>query len=351
MLAPLIHILPLTTFRRERRLPVPGRVTAREDQKVTSLDIVADAHFGQDHVMIDVARSFGIQPEIAQHLIQVKAGETITKDQKIAQKAGLIPQIVHSPCNGRIVLVGSGRILMETGEGIFELRARIPGKVTRLIPYRGVEITFHGALVKGVWGNGQLGLGLMLPIVEAANGLLSINNIDVSLRGSILLAGYCNDPSTLQSAGELPVRGLILGGLSPALIPLAEKMQYPIVVVDGFGSKSMDSTAYKLLTSNAKREVTLNAENYNRQTGVRPEILIPLPVTNEPPLPREQETFAPDQTVRMTRAPHAGAVGTLVKLLPGLTTIPSGLRVASAEVRLESGELEVYPLANLEVLE
>ncbi len=350
MLAPVIHILPLTTLRRERLLPVNGRITARLDQKVTALDVVAEANYGQEHILIDVASSLGVRTDAAQRLIQVKAGQTVARGEVIAQRISLIPQTLKAQAAGRVLLVGNGQVLIEAGEGTFELRAGMPGTVTQQISERGVEITFSGALVQGVWGNGQVGLGLMLPVLSAADEVISKNQVDVSLRGSILLAGYCNDPAILQTAAELPVRGMIFGSLSPALLPLALQVHYPIIVVDGFSHRPMDSTAYKLLTTNGKREVTLNAETYDGHSGVRPEIYIPLPVTQEPPQPREVGSFAPGQPVRVTRAPFACATGTVISLLPGLTTAPSGLRAATAEIRLESGEQILVPLVNLEVI-
>ena len=112
----------------------------------------------------------------------------------------------------------------------------------------------------------------------------------------------------------------------------------------------MNSAAYKLLTTSDKREATVNAEHFDRYSGNRPEVIIPLPVSTEPQEPNGYEAFAVGQTVRMRRPPHAGAIGSISNVHTGLSLLPSGLRARSADVRLENGETVLVPLVNLEVV-
>ena len=350
MLAPVTHILPLTTFRRERLLPVPGRITVRMEQKVNPLDVVAEINVGSGHLLIDVAGLLGLQPEAARNRIQVYVGETIPHGRVIARRTRHFQRDILAPGTGRVLMVEAGKVLMEVSQDTIELRASIPGVVTRAVSNRGVEIRFKGALIQGIWGNGRMDFGLMIPMHFLPGESLVPRQLVGSLRGSVLLAGTCSDPAVLQIANDLLMRGIILGSLSPALIPLACRVDYPIIVIDGFGKQPMNGAAFKLLNSHARRETTLNAEPFDRHSGVRPEIYIPLAVPVEPPPPIDVGTFEPDQAVRLRRAPHAGEIGTLVRLSPGLVSMPSGLRVVSAEVKLDSGEQLILPLANLEVL-
>ena len=127
-------------------------------------------------------------------------------------------------------------------------------------------------------------------------------------------------------------------------------MRYPILVLDGFGAMPMNTAAYDLLTSNNKREVTVNAEHFDRYNGNRPEAIIPLPISNEPDEPNAYEPFAVGQRVRMRRSPHAGMLGTLANLPSGMSTLQSGLRAPAGEVKLENGTSVLVPLVNLEVV-
>lgn len=350
MLAPVNHILPLTTIERERVLPVAGNVIAKLNQNVSSTDLIAEATWSREHLLIDVARTLSISANAADRLIQVKVNDKVPEGSEIAVGKGLFPRTIRSPRDGRVVAVGGGQVLMETGDASIQLRAGIPGTIVHIIPNRGAIIRTVGSLIQGTWGNGRIESGILFNLTEGPDDVLTASRLDVSLRGSIILAGLIRDAETFRTATELSVRGMILSSISPGLLPAAQQARFPILAIDGFGQTPMNSAAYKLLTTNAKRDVTINAEAFNRYTGARPEIIIPLPVSQEPPPPTDVSTLEAGQTVRLRRAPHAGEIGTLTRLHPGLSSLPSGLRAPAGDVKLENGEQILVPLVNLEIV-
>ena len=350
MLAPVTHILPLTTIQRERTLPVRGIVNARLNQRVSATDVVGEARWAREHVLLDVARRLGVSAGAADRLMRCHVGDELAANALVAASGGLFPREVRTPREGRVMAVGAGQVLLEVGDVNVQLRAGIPGIVMQVLPDRGVVIQTVGALIQGVWGNGRIEMGLMINMMDTPNEMLDPGRLDVSLRGSVILGGHCRDAETLQAAAELPVRGLILSSIQPGAIPAAMQMRYPIVVTDGFGQLPMNAAAYRLLTTNAKRDVTVNAETFDRYSGARPEVIIPLPVTQEPPMAEGVDTFAVGKQVRLRAAPHRGVIASIVKVHAGLRALPSGLRTPCADVRLESGETVLIPLANLEVV-
>ena len=246
---------------------------------------------------------------------------------------------------------GGGQILLDTSGKEFELKAGISGEVIELIPNRGVVIQEVGALIQGVWGNGRINSGTLHVLADDPAHILKASQMDISIRSFVILAGSCQDAESLKAAADITARGLILSSLHPSLLGVARKMPYPIIVTDAIGKQAMNVDAYKIISTNAQREnVTINAEAYNIYTGVRPEIIIPLPHSDLPPTPNEVESLKPGQRVRLCRAPHAGAAGTLVELHSGLRVLPNGLRVLAGEVKLNNGEQITVPLVNLEVL-
>ena len=350
MLAPVLHVLPLTTIVRERSLPVAGKVNAHMNQRVNPTDVIAEANFAREHILLDVARTFGVSTTAADKLIKVKEGDRLTQGALVAESGGIVARAIRAPRPGRVMVAGGGQVLMEVGDARIELKAGLPGTVIQVLPERGVVIRTAGALVQGMWGNGRIDSGLMRVLIEKPDEVLAADRLDVSLRGSVILGGHVRDAETLRAAADLPVRGLIIPSLLSPLIQTAYQMRYPILVLDGFGTLPMNSAAFKLLTTNKEREVTVNAEHFDRYSSHRPEAIIPLPISSEPEEPNNYVTFAVGATVRMRRPPFTGMVGTVANLPAGLSLLPSGLRAPAADVRLENGETVSVPLVNLEVV-
>jgi hypothetical protein len=350
MLASITHFLPLTTIVRKRILPCDGRILATVGQKVVPSDVVATAIVGRQHLILDIALSLRVSPRRVAALLKIKRGQKVNQDDVVAETTGLFSREVRSPANGRIVAIGGGKLVLETGGTPTELLAGITGVITEIVEERGVVIRATGSVIQGLWGNGQLDTGVMISIMDRPDEVFDPTRLDIAVRSSIILGGYVDNPAVLKSASDLPVRGLILSSMSPALLPLASQMSFPIMLIDGFSRQPLNSTAYKLLSTNVRRAITLNAVAYDRFRGDRPEIFISLPVSQDLPEPRELETFLPGQALRVISLTRPARIGTLVRISPNQAILPNGLRVKTADVQLESGEKILVPLTNLEVL-
>lgn len=349
MISTTTHILPLARITRYRMLPQPGTVLVRAGQQVEATDIIAETDLHTKHIMLDVARGLGISRGKAGDFIQRELGETVSKDSIIARKAGARREI-RSPANGKVVAIGGGQVLLEVATRKFELAAGISGLVIDIEPDFGVTIETTGAWVQGVWGNGQLEVAGLKVLMDSNEHILTPDAVDPSLRGQIILAGYCGDRQVLEQAGKDHWSGLILGSMATQLVPVASKMNYPIVVLEGFGRIPMNEVAYRLLSTSDQREVVLNAMAYDPLKNERPEVVIPLEGAGEPPAAHDLKYLEPGLQVRLLSAPHRSAIGMIDNILPGLTVFPGGLRAQGAEVQLGDGEKVIVPLANIEVL-
>jgi hypothetical protein len=263
---------------------------------------------------------------------------------------GITRRVLRAPVSGDIVLIRDGKILLEVETPPYELQAGMVGVISDLIADHGAIVETTGALVQGVWGNGHMDFGLMQNELEGPDSRLTSDQLDVSLRGAVVLGGYCDDPHVFRSAADIPLKGLILASMSASLVSLALKMPYPIVVIGGFGFRPLDAVSYNLLTTNQNREVSVNAIAFDRYKGSRPEVVISLPSSSDPTRPLEAEDYAIGQKVRLIRPADGHSIGTIDHIFDQPVVLPSGIRAMSAQVVLENEETITIPLVNLEVL-
>ncbi|HNT54568.1 MAG TPA: hypothetical protein PKG95_07640 [Anaerolineaceae bacterium] len=350
MVAPVNHILPVALIRRQRNLPLPGKVLVRMGQKVNATDPVAEAQLPGQHALFNIRRLLGggRSSDKADRFIEVKVGARVMKGDVIAEAGGLLPHIVRAPANGQVVAIVSGQVLIEMEPQLVQVYAGLNGTVTEVAPELGCTIEASGALIQGVWGNGKVGLGLLLALAKEPLDEVTRASLDVSMRGAVVLGGYCCKEDAIEAGNELPLRGLILGSMSADLVPAALAARFPIILTEGFGPIPMNSAAFKLFSTSERRDLCVNAVS-DPVKGDRPEVVIPLPATGQ--LPMELVSFKPGQLVHIWGPPHAGKIGTLLQVRPGLSALPNGVRTAAADVRLENNEPVVVPLANLDVIE
>lgn len=343
----------LTSVRRRRTLPGTINVLVKEGQRVASGDVVAEGEVAEAHQLIDLAAKLGVRANKLEPYILKHEGDFIKKGEAVARKRGMLGtwRSATAAADSRLVLLDGGKALLATVRPV-ELRAGLPGTIVGPLG-GGVTIETTGAVVSGVWGNGQEGFSVLRMLTAEPATVLHAGLLEPSLRGAIVAGGSLSDDSLFSGLAEVGVGGLILGRLGTRSLAAAEKAPFPVMVAEGFGEGGFSQPVFALLNGNAGREVWLNACAWDRNGTERPEAIIPLPANNAP-VPVPGEPLAEGKRVRILRGPEAGRVGHVTGLSDRPMLLPSGIRARLAVIALDDvpGQRPTVsaPFANLEIL-
>ncbi len=350
-----VRFTPLATIRRERRLPIPGKVQVQRGDTVEASTVIAVAEQPAGVVIVDIARALKVPPERAAAYLRRKPGASVQAQDVLAQRRvwmGLRTLRVRSPVDGEIVAAGGGKVLIRAGANALELRAGFPGVVVEVLPAYGAVIETTGALIQAFWSSGADFHGMIRIITSGAEPLRA-RAIDPVAQGTLVVGGAWIEPSALEQAERLQVRGIIAGSMEASLLPMLRELSFPVVLTEGFGRLPMHPEIFRILSMYQGREafVLQPAASPDGRPG-RPEILIPAPTESPPPPePMGEMDLHPGVRVRLLREPYRGRTGTVSGISAYPWTLDSGLRSWCAEIQLDGEGGKVWvPVYNVEIL-
>ncbi len=314
-----------TVIEHERRLPAPGEVLAEAGSWVEADDVIARCARPGPLRVIDVAAALGIARDQLGRSLRVSVGQEVQAGDVLAACGFMGWRTVHTPLAGRVAEIATGRILIEESPHITELRAHLPGQVARVLPERGAVIRATVSRVVGIWGTGGEGHGQLVLRTEAATDTLRWIGIDLACRGKIVAGGQCQDVRVLLRAARFRVLGLVVGGLAEHLRTRAEELGLIVVVTDGLGAVPMAGPIFDLVARLEGRQAFLTGGREER-SGM-PALSVPVDAVRGPLHVAPERPLAVGDRVRLTRAPHLGAIGSVYAILEedGETLVKVGL--------------------------
>ncbi|MFP3896462.1 MAG: hypothetical protein ACLFV5_06465 [Anaerolineales bacterium] len=344
------HFSTLTQIVRRRVLPTAGELLVHKGDRVTPKDTVARCSLPGQMRVIDVASALGVATAKAARQMQVSVGDHVETGDLLAKPSLLNwpREQVVAPFDGTVQDVGDGYIFLRQDPQPHALDAYVPGEVVETYPHRGVSIRTTGAYVRGVWGRGGEGQGVLVVTAQDTAESLGWEQVSLRYRGAILVGGVLQDPRVLFRAQHFRLGGLIVGSISADVKKICEAIDIPLVVTEGVGRIPMaEPIFYTLRTYHGRPAVISGTPDEEKD----PEVIVPLLADKEPPTsvgtarPLEAGT-----RVRLTRSPYRGLLGEIVSLAESPRETSIGTRIEGAVVELPSGRRVFVPYVNMELL-
>ncbi|MBI1281932.1 MAG: hypothetical protein GC179_27655 [Anaerolineaceae bacterium] len=345
------HVLELTTIQREQTLPEDaiGSVDIRQGASVNLRDIVARGILPSRYHIVEAAKALRLKKdsELGDYL-RVSIGDGVNPKTVLAEKRN---RKVLSPVDGVVADVNEGLIILQIEPETVELEAGLDGQVIKVQPGQGVVIETYGSVVQGAWGNNRRVIGTLK--TEPSAGLESLygEDLDIQFRGAIVVTRRPLRQTGLDVLEDQNLGGIIAPSIEADLIDAVLAVKGAVMLTEGFGSLRMSGLVYNMLNNFNGRQATLEAVQPNRWQTRRPEVIVNPSGRgqNRAVRPNVNQALTVGTSVRLTRIPHLGDVGTVVNLPKTPILLENGLQVLCAEVESVTGEKIIVPLANLEV--
>lgn len=366
---PGLKVSPGTVIRKQRRLPLKGKVLVGVGDRVAADTVVARTDIPGIIQTVKVAEILGLEPHEAVAALQVKEGDEVTAGQIIAETRsffGLLRSECKTPFTGTVELIShaTGHVGIRLPSKPVEVSAYINGTVAEVMEDEGVVVETYGALVQGIFGVGGERMGRLAIGVDSPEAVLTGGCIKDEHAGAVVVGGAGVTSGALRRAAAVGVRGVVVGAIVDTdliaylghdigvAITGHEDIPTTLILTEGFGSLAMAARTFALLRSLEGRDVSINGATQIRAGVIRPEIIAPLDVK-----PEEVEEWTQGQIldvgtrIRVIREPYFGRLGEVTKLPPEPMRIESGAVVRVLEAKLADGETVVVPRANVEIIE
>jgi hypothetical protein len=349
MLPNVFHTIALTKIRRIRKIYGRGEILVRVGQKLTANDKVADLFVENKYQTLNIKKLLNLNSsQDARRSIELEEGKRLKAGDLIAEASGVMKKSVKAEFDSEVVLINGSLVLLQVNQKPQPLLAGFDCIVSEILPNYGVVLETNGALIQGVWGNQKTNSGLLLTLAHKPDEELLPKMLEMDHRGAIIMGGYCRNVNVLKNAKDLPVKGMILSGMYPDLIPAALSAPFPIIVLGGFSPAPMNMRAFDLLKTSEKREISISAI-YNPSENEKPEIIIPLAAEAE--LPIDSFEYKNGMVVRVNQGLYQGRAGVIRKIVNTTVMLFNGVKTICAVVQFSEDDQASIPLANLDIIE
>jgi len=349
MLPNIYHTLALTKIRRTRKTFGHGEILVKVGQKINASDKIADLDVDNKFQALNIKKLLNLSNnQDARRSIELEEGKKLKAGDLIAEASGMIKKVVKAEKDSEVILINGNLVLLKINQNSLPLYAGFDCVVSEILPNYGVILETNGSLIQGVWCNQKTNSGLLINLSSSPEEEFLPKMLEVSHRGAVLMGGYCRNINVLKNAKDLPVKGLILSGMHPDLIPTALEADFPIILIEGFSPAPMNLRTYDLLRSSEKREVSISGI-YNPIENEKPEIIIPLSADAE--LPVEPTEYKNGMIVRVNQGLYQGKAGIIRKIVGNTVTLFNGVKTVCAVIQFNEEDQASIPLANLDILE